>query len=259
MSCCYSSIQISARQRPMPGPCALLDVEPKLPIEDDSWWDFRPQAYPRWSGWQRRRGGSDRANSRAQSFHGLHIFTPHCWWKGGVFHCGHYCKAETGVSQISLEPQVSKPMTRTVGMRRGSTHTRMMTRVEKAHTHEERIIKQAQNGHYLQFGGFSHHIRWQYRQWQSIWNAIQGWEEEKIVSLYIIWDNYRRIASISQIVLGRLKCRWLNPGYFLHRMWVIWVAGLPSCHRAIWKPCYHCLTSLTPGPALEIVWISFQT
>ena len=165
MSCCYSSIQISARQRPMPGPCAPLDVEPKLPIEDGSWWDFRPQAYPRWSGWQRRRGGSDRANSRAQSFHGLHIFTPHCWWKGGVFHCGHYCKAETGVSQISLEPQVSKPMTRTVGMRRGSTHTRMMTRLVNAHTHEERIIKQAQTCHCLQCGGFSHHIKWQYRQW----------------------------------------------------------------------------------------------
>ena len=62
------------------------------------------------------------------------------------------------VSQISLEPQVSKPMTRTVGMRRGSTHTRMMTRVEKAHTHEERIIKQAQICHCLQCNVGGSHI-----------------------------------------------------------------------------------------------------
>ena len=44
-------------------------------------------------------------------------------------------------------------MTRTVGMRRGSTHTRMMTRVVKAHTHEGRIIKQAKICHCLQCGG----------------------------------------------------------------------------------------------------------
>ena len=45
-----------------------------------------------------------------------------------------------------------------------NAHTWMMTKVVNAHTHEERIIKQAQTCHCLQCGGFSHHIKWQYRQ-----------------------------------------------------------------------------------------------
>ena len=31
---------------PIPRPCAPHDISPKHPMEDESWWDFRPQASP---------------------------------------------------------------------------------------------------------------------------------------------------------------------------------------------------------------------
>ena len=84
----------------------------------------------------------------------------------------------------------------------------------------------------------------------------------------IVWDFLQRsCVLLSLIITGDFKILlvrpkfsigspksidliWLNPGYFLHRSGDLGDPALFSCHRAILKPSYHCLTSATPWHTL---------